>query len=49
MTSDPQLFSDLFKNNAATPDGPDRTRGRTSSTQTTRVDGVYDYMMFMGE
>lgn len=45
--SDPQLFSDLYHNNASRSDGPDGKRCR--DLEAVRVDGVYDYMMFMGE
>ncbi|XP_056873045.1 sorting nexin-14-like isoform X1 [Takifugu flavidus] len=42
-----KLFSDIFHNNASRSDRP--ARKRHSSTVTVRVDGMYDYMMFMGD
>uniref|UniRef100_H3CAW1 Sorting nexin 14 n=1 Tax=Tetraodon nigroviridis TaxID=99883 RepID=H3CAW1_TETNG len=45
--SDRKLFNDLFKNNAGTPDGPDRKRTCATFMQVAPVDGVYDSMMFM--
>lgn len=47
VISDLQLFSDIFHDNASRSDGPHQKR--YCCTETVRVDGMYDYMMFMGE
>lgn len=47
VISDLQLLGDLYLNNASRSDGPAGKRCR--DLEPVRVDGVYDYMMFMGE
>lgn len=47
--SDPQLFSDLFKNNANLSDGPERRRNHNYFLEMTPVEGMYDCMMYVGK
>lgn len=47
--SDPQLFSDLFRNNANVSDGPERRHNLNYFLEKVSVDGMYDYMMHVGK
>lgn len=47
--SDPQLFSDLFKNNANLSDGTERRRNHNYFMEMTPVEGMYDAMMYVGK
>lgn len=47
--SDPQLFSDLFRNNANVYDGLERRHNPNYFLEKVSVDGMYDYMMHVGK
>lgn len=44
-----QLFNDLFKNNANLLDVPERKHNHNYFMEMVSVDGMYDYMMYLGE
>uniref|UniRef100_A0A3Q4BQF5 Sorting nexin 14 n=1 Tax=Mola mola TaxID=94237 RepID=A0A3Q4BQF5_MOLML len=43
-----KLFSDLFKNNANLSDVPERKHNHNYFMEMVSVDGMYDYMMYLG-
>ncbi|XP_041716762.1 sorting nexin-14 isoform X3 [Coregonus clupeaformis] len=43
-----KLFTDLYKNNANLSEGPEKKRNRNCFMEMMSVEGMYDYMMFMG-
>uniref|UniRef100_A0A674E9V4 Sorting nexin 14 n=1 Tax=Salmo trutta TaxID=8032 RepID=A0A674E9V4_SALTR len=43
-----KLFTDLYKNNANLPEGLEKKHNRNCFMEVISVEGMYDYMMFMG-
>ncbi|XP_063757865.1 sorting nexin-14-like isoform X2 [Eleginops maclovinus] len=43
-----KLFTDLFQNNADLSESPERKHNRNCFEETLSVDGMYDYMMYVG-
>ncbi|CDQ98022.1 unnamed protein product [Oncorhynchus mykiss] len=44
-----KLFTDLYKNNANLPEGLEKKHNRNCFMEVISVEGMYDYMMFMGK
>lgn len=44
-----QLFTNLFKNNANVLEGSDRRHNHNCFMEMVTVDGMYDYMMYVGK
>lgn len=49
LVSHLQLFSDLYGNNANRVDGSERKQNSNCFLEVMEVDGMYDYMMYVGE